>query len=160
MAQEPQKEELIDNILQLTDEAFQELLPMLPKEWLHIDVTTSQLKVILLLFVSGPLRMSDIASELEVSLATATGVVDRLVERGMIIRDGDPEDRRVVLCRLSDEGEKILSGMWQLSKDQLAKLWGAMTTPQLVIIAEALQILLQRGKALKDSSQGGLVGKA
>ena len=160
MEQEPQKEELIDNILQLTDEAFQELLPMLPKEWLHIDVTTSQLKVILLLFVSGPLRMSDIASELEVSLATATGVVDRLVERGMIIRDGDPEDRRVVLCRLSDEGEKILSGMWQLSKDQLAKLWGAMTTPQLVIIAEALQILLQRGKALKDSSQGGLVGKA
>lgn len=152
MAQEPQKEELIDNILQLTEEAFQELLPMLPKEWLHIDVTTSQLKVVLLLFVSGPLRMSDIASELEVSLATATGVVDRMVERGMLIRDGDPEDRRVVLCRLSNEGEKLLGGMWQLSKDQLAKLWGAMTTPQLVIIAEAIQILLQTGKALKDSS--------
>jgi DNA-binding MarR family transcriptional regulator len=154
MAQESQKDELIDNILKLTDEAFQELLPMLPKEWLHIDVTISQLKVILLLFISGPLRMGDIASELEVSMATATGVIDRLVERGMLIRDGDPEDRRVVLCRLSDEGEKLLSGMWKLSKDQLAKLWGAMTTPQLVVIAEALQILLQRGKEVRDGTPG------
>jgi DNA-binding MarR family transcriptional regulator len=154
MARQPKKGELIDNILKLTDKTFQELLPMLPKEWLHIDVTISQLKVIILLFISGPLRMGDIASELEVSLATATGVVDRLVERGMLIRDGDPEDRRVVLCRLSDEGEKLLSGIWKLSKDQFAKFWGAMTTHQLVIITEALQILLQRGKELKGSAPG------
>ena len=79
MTQQPEKEELIENILQLTDSTFRELFPMLPKEWLHLDLTMSQLKVVLLLFISGPSRMSDIASALGVSLATATGVMDRLV---------------------------------------------------------------------------------
>jgi len=155
MAQEPQKDKMIENILQLTDKAFQEWLPMLPKEWLHIDITTSQLKVVLLTFVSGPLRMSDIASELGVSLATATGVVDRLVERGMLIREGDAEDRRVVLCRLSDEGEKLISGVWQLSRDQLGEMMRTMTPPQLRLITEALQVLIQAGKVMKDSLQAG-----
>jgi len=155
MAQEPQKEKMIENILRLTDKAFQAWLPMLPKEWLHIDITTSQLKVVLLIFISGHIRMSDIASELGVSLATATGVVDRLVERGMLIREGDAEDRRVVLCRLSDEGEKLISGVWQLSRDQLGEMMRTMTPPQLRLITEALQLLLQAGKVAKDSLQAG-----
>ena len=155
MTQEQQKEDLIENILQLTDKAFQEWLPMLPKECLHINLTTSQLKVVLLIFVSGPLRMSDIARELGVSLATATGVVDRLVERGMLIREGDPKDRRVVLCRLSDEGEKLISGMWQLSRDQLGEMMRAITPPQLMLVTEALQLLLQAGKVAKDRLQAG-----
>ena len=155
MAQEQQKGDLIENILQITDKAFQAWLPMLPKEWLHIDVTTSQLKVVLLIFVSGPLCMSDIASGLEVSLATATGVVERLVERGMLIREGDPEDRRVVLCRLSDEGEKLISGVWQVSRDQLGKIMRACTPPQLMLITEALQVLIQAGKVTKDGLRQG-----
>lgn len=155
MAQKQQKEDLTENILQITDKAFQEWLPMLPKEWLHIDVTTSQLKVVLLIFVSGPLRMSDIASELEVSLATATGVVDRLVERGMLIREGDPKDRRVVLCRLSDEGEKLISGVWQVSRGQLGEILRACTPPQLMLITEALQVLIQAGKVMKDGLRQG-----
>lgn len=155
MAQEQQKRDLIENILQLTDKAFQEWLPMLPKEWLHIDVTTSQLKVVLLIFVSGPLRMGDIASELGVSLATATGVVDRLVERGMLIREGDPKDRRVVLCRLSCEGEKLISGVWQVSRDQLGEIMRACARPQLMLITEALQVLMQAGKVTKDGFRQG-----
>lgn len=155
MAQKQQKGDLIENILQLTDKAFQAWLPMLPKEWLHIDLTTSQLKVVLLIFVSGPLRMSDIASGLEVSLATATGVVERLVERGMLIREGDPEDRRVVLCSLSDEGEKLISGVWQVSRDWLGKIMRACAPPQLMLITEALQVLIQAGKVTKDGLRQG-----
>ena len=92
MTQPPEKEGLIENILQLSDRAFRELLPIVPKEWLRLDLTMSQLKGVFLLFISGPSRMSDIASALGVSLATATGVVDRLVERDIVHREGDPED--------------------------------------------------------------------
>lgn len=150
MTQEPQKEELIENILQLTDKAFRELFPMLPKEWLHLDLTMSQLKVVLLLFISGPSRMSDIASALGVSLATATGVMDRLVERDIVLREGDPEDRRVVLCRLSDKGEKLISGLWQLSRDRAGELMLALVPSQLLLITEALEALLQAGEVTKE----------
>ena len=153
MAQEPQKEELIESILQLSDRAFRELFPILPKQWLHLDLTMSQLKVVLLLFVSGPTRMSVIASELGVSLATASGVVERLVERGILLREGEAGDRRVVLCRLSDEGEMLIDNLWQLSRDQVGELMRVMAPSKLLLIAEMLQSLLEAGEAMKGDLQ-------
>ena len=153
MAKEPQKKELVENILQLGDKAFRELIPILPKEWLHLDLTMSQLKVVLLLFLNGPSRMSVIASELGVSLATATGVVDRLVERNIVLREGDPEDRRVVLCRLSEEGEKLISGLWQLARGRTRELLTAIALPQLLMLVEVLEALLQAGEVTKGDLQ-------
>jgi DNA-binding MarR family transcriptional regulator len=149
MVQEPQKEELIESILQLSDRAFRELFPILPKQWLRLDLTMSQLKVVLLLFVSGPTRMGVIASELGVSLATATGVVERLVERGLLRREGDAADRRVVLCRLSDDGERLISKLWRLSQERIGELMRVIPSSRLLMIVEMLQVLLQAGEAMK-----------
>jgi DNA-binding MarR family transcriptional regulator len=158
MTRERPKEELIDNILQLTDRAFKRLLPMVPSEWLRLDVTMSQLKVMFLLFLNGPSRMSEIAAALAVSLATATGVVDRLVERGIALREDDPEDRRVVLCRLSDRGHELISSLWQLSRDRAGGLMRALAAPQLLLITEALEALLQAGEETNQAllSQGDI----
>jgi DNA-binding MarR family transcriptional regulator len=143
MTEKQKKEEVIENILQLTDKLFRQLLPILPMEWLHLDLTMSQLKVVLLLFITGHSRMSDISSELGVSLATATGVVDRLVERNLLIRNGDPDDRRVVLCQLSNDGENLIRDLWQLSQKRAGDLMSALDTPQLLLLSEALQALTQ-----------------
>lgn len=152
MTEKQNKEELVENILQLTDKVFRQLLPILPMEWLHLNLTISQLKVVLLLFITGHSRMSDIASELGVSLATATGVVDRLVERNLLIRNGDPDDRRVVLCQLSNDGEKIIRDLWQLSQKRAGALMIALDTQQLLLISEALQALTHAW----EDTEGGL----
>lgn len=158
MVNDPKKEKLIEGILQLGDKAFRELVPMLPKEWLHLDLTMPQLKVVLLLFLEGPSRMSAISSALGVSLATATGVVDRLVERDIVLREGDPEDRRVVLCRLSDKGEELISSLWQLARNRAKELLEAVPSQQLLMINEALGALLEAGAVKQDlrgDRQGG-----
>ena len=155
MAKKQNKEDLIEDILQLTDKLFRQLLPTLPMEWIHLDLTMSQLKVFVLLFITGHSRMSDIASELGVSLATATGVVDRLVERNLLIRNGDPDDRRVVLCQLSDEGEKLIRDLWQLSQKQAGDLMSALDTPQLLLISKALQTLVHASDDTEDVLQKG-----
>ncbi len=146
MKQEPKREAQIEHILQLGDKAFRELFPILPKEWLQLDLTMPQLKVVLLLFLSGPARMTEIATALDVSLATATGVVDRLVERDTVIRESQPEDRRVVLCRLSDKGQKMIGGLWQLARNRAKELLEAADSSQLTLITKALEALLQAGE--------------
>ncbi len=147
MKQGPKQEELIERILQLGEKAFRELIPILPTEWLQLDLTMPQLKVVLLLFLNGPARMSDIASALGVSLATATGVADRLVERDIVVRESQPDDRRVVLCRLSEKGQKMIGGLWQLARDRTKELLEAAATSQLQLITEALEALLKAGEA-------------
>ena len=154
MTDKQKKEALIEDILQLTDKLFRHLLPILPMEWLHLDLTITQLKVVLLLFITGHSRMSDIASELGVSLATATGVADRLVERNLLIRNGDPDDRRVVLCQLSNDGEKLIRDLWQLTQKRAGELMSALDTPQLLLISEALQALTQTSESIKKVQQG------
>ena len=146
MKQAPKQEELIERILELGEKAFRELIPILPTEWLQLDLTMPQLKVVLLLFMNGPTRMSEVASALGVSLATSTGVVDRLVEREIVVRESQPEDRRVVLCRLSEKGQKMIGGLWQLARDRLKELLEVTTISQLELITEALEALVKAGE--------------
>jgi DNA-binding MarR family transcriptional regulator len=146
---DPDMDELVESTLQLSERAFRELFPILPKEWLSLDLTTPQLKVVLLLYLNGPTRMSVIASALGVSLATATGVVDRLVERDMVGRESDPSDRRVVLCRLSDKGEKLITGLWQKASERVIIMFNTLDRQKLQLIKDALEALLEAGEAAK-----------
>ena len=150
MSRESIDNDLIESTLQLSERAFRELFPILPKEWLSLDLSTPQLKVVLLLLVNGPCRMSIIASALGVSLATGTGVVDRLVERGIVVREGDPEDRRVVLCRLSSKGEKMLLGLVQLARNHAEMMFRSLSIEKLMAVRAGLEALLEAGEATKD----------
>ncbi len=152
MKREVEKDDLVESTLQLSDKAFRDLFPILPKEWLSLDLTMPQLKVVLLLFTNGPERMSAIASALGVSLATATGVVDRLVEKDMVAREADPNDRRVVLIRLSDKGEKLIAGLWQLARHNAEVLLRALDQRQLQLLNEALRALLEAGEAIREET--------
>lgn len=152
MAVDEQKQERVEYILQLGADIFRNLLPTLPKELLNLDLTMPQLKVVLLIFLSGPVRMSTIASGLGVSLATATGVIDRLVERDIVSRRGRPEDRRVVLCHLSENGHKLVDELWQSSRNRSKELLEAIDAPNLLLLAQALEALLKAAMA----TTGGL----
>ncbi len=53
-------------------------------------------------------RMGDLAAVTHQSAASMTGIVDRLLERGLVERRQDPQDRRSVLVALTDEGARLL----------------------------------------------------
>ena len=149
---ESEKKELIERILWLSDKTFHDLLPMVPTEWLQLDLTMPQLKVVLLLFLNGNSRMSEIASALDVSLATATGVVDRLVERKIVLRENHPDDRRVVICCLSEKGEEMIGGLWHLARERIRELLGMVEQTKLVLVIEVLEALLKAGAVDRDDS--------
>lgn len=56
----------------------------------------------------GELRISDIAALEQVSRPTATTVVHRLEEEGLVVRRADPSDSRSSLVRLTDAGHERL----------------------------------------------------
>jgi len=145
------KRELIEHVLQLSEKTFREMIPLVSKEWLQLDLTMPQLKVVLILVLSDSARMSAIASQLGVSLATATGVVDRLVERGLVLRESQPGDRRVVLCSLSEKGQELMGGLWRLSQVQQREVLGAMDLLQLQSLDDALEVVLQAERSAKET---------
>lgn len=135
------KDGLVEDILTLADKLFRQLFPTVPKDLLTLDITMPQTKIILILYIHGPRRMSDIASELDVTLPTATSLVERLVEKGYVLRETQPDDRRVVLCRLSDDGQKAIGRIWQLARNRTAESLEAMDVSKLGLFVEALQAM-------------------
>jgi DNA-binding MarR family transcriptional regulator len=57
----------------------------------------------------GPLKMKQIAEELNVTLPAATGMIDRLHRLGLVKREFDPQDRRVIKITLTSKGKKVLN---------------------------------------------------
>jgi DNA-binding MarR family transcriptional regulator len=143
-----EKQQIVEEILKLADGLFRELLPSVPKELLDIDVTMPQMKIMLILFIRGPQRMSDLASDLGITLATATGLVDRLVERDFIVRENSPDDRRVVLCRLSENGQKAVGRIWKSAKNRSGQLLAAMEISKLNMFRDALEAMLSSAEKI------------
>jgi DNA-binding MarR family transcriptional regulator len=136
------RREQIESLLMLAEQLFRQLLPRVPKEWLEMDITMPQLKTMLLLFLNGPMRMSDLASDLGVTLATATGLIDRMVEKGIVLRQDQPEDRRVVLIGLSTEGQAMISKLWESSKIKARELLESLDANSLRTFGDILKTML------------------
>jgi DNA-binding MarR family transcriptional regulator len=136
------REEIVERLLNLAAELFRITLPIVPREILELDVTMPQLKIMFLLFVDGPKRMSDLAADLGVTLATATGLADRLVERDIVTRESQPDDRRVVLCRLSRSGQRYISRIWESAGDHMKKLLRSLDIGNLKSLTAALEAMM------------------
>lgn len=140
------KEKLIESTLALAGTAFGELFPFLPAEWLKMDLTAAQLRTLLLLYTKGASRMTEVAAVLGVTMATATGVIDRMVERGVVVRESDPDDRRLVLCRISPQGEEMVNALWRSWSGRAGLLLRALDRPRLLAIKGMLEALLDAGE--------------
>src|SRR6476469_8517276 len=64
-------------------------------------ISMTHLHILWLLEHHGDITMSRLADLLDVSFSNATGLIDRMEERGLVERVRVPEDRRVVLVRAS-----------------------------------------------------------
>ena len=136
-----EKIEMIDRILGQVEGAFRELLPRAHQELLDLDLTTPQLKVVLLLYLNGSARMSDLALSLGVSLGTATGIIDRLVDRDIVERENSREDRRVVVCRLSKKGLELTDRLYTSGRERARQLLQGLDEDKLSKLDEALASL-------------------
>jgi DNA-binding MarR family transcriptional regulator len=138
---------LVMQILAASENIFQTIGLNIPPEWLSSDMTVAQLRVLLLLHTEGQSRMSSIASTLGIAVSTATGIIDNLVKKELVIRSADPEDRRVVICALSPIGREIINSMWAQGQSQMEKLLRGLTIEQLEKAKEVAQILLHNAQS-------------
>ena len=75
--------------------------------------------------------MRALAESLDVSQASATGIVDRMEQRGIVERQRDEADRRVIRVALTDEGRGLIAGMATERRDHLARILDQLTDAEL-----------------------------
>jgi DNA-binding MarR family transcriptional regulator len=135
----------------LTERVLDEVLSWNPREfitafrrWHRDSFSLIHLNVLMLLEVEGPESMSRLAEALDVSVASMTGIVDRMEKRGLVERRRDPGDRRVVLVHPSDGGLDVFREIDRRRREGLGKLLEQLDEHQ-------LQGLLTGHRALREA---------
>lgn len=96
------------------------------------SVSMTHMHVLAKLRLAGPLPMSRLAEALDVSDASATGIVNRMEERGLVERMRDGTDRRVVLVGLTDGGTAALEEIEARGREFFGRLLEQLTKDELI----------------------------
>ena len=92
------------------------------QRWHQGAISLIHLNVLTILEAGGPVSMSGLADALDISVASVTGVVDRMEARGLVKRQRHPEDRRIVLVAPAAGGRKVFGEIDRRRRQGLGKL--------------------------------------
>lgn len=149
--------EALETLADLHQRIYITLFSSLTTHWMSVDYTMPQLKVLLCLYFDGPYRMKDLAATLSVSTPTATGIITRLVRRGLLVRNHDSEDRRVVTCRLSPKGVEQIAALWTTRFAVFQDIFGTLRPEELDLVTRAAAVVL---KAAEGRNARAMVKRA
>jgi DNA-binding MarR family transcriptional regulator len=144
----PGRETLVAAIVAGYERLMRRLAEQHAPDFLEIAVTMPQAKVLYVVGAAGELHMSELASRLGVGLSTVSGLVDRLVDQGLVDRRDDPADRRQVLLTLTAAGAAFLDRFRELNARQLRALLALLETEELEEVRRALDHLDRAAAAL------------
>jgi DNA-binding MarR family transcriptional regulator len=92
----------------------------------RLGITATQLNVIKMLDEIGDLSLSELSRRMASQNSTVTGIVDRMVQAELVVREQSAEDRRVWRIRLTDKGKalarKIDVAPWDLLRRAVDEL--------------------------------------
>lgn len=146
----------LDNIVDLFIENIKKLL--FPEEWIDLDLKFSKSEIFAILFLDKRIEvtMTELVDYINVPMSTATGIVDRLVNKGYIARQRSETDRRIVVLTLTEEGSRLIKELKDLIYRYLDMILEDVTEEEKQFMAHiVLKIMnnLQRGLNSKTSQE-------
>jgi DNA-binding MarR family transcriptional regulator len=113
-------------------------------EFLAVDITMSQAKLLHLVAAEPGIGMSALAARLGVGLSSVSSLVDRLVEHGYVDRNEDPADRRQQLVTPTVAGEDVIDRMRQMNLQHMQVLLEGLTENELEDLGHSLSAVARR----------------
>jgi DNA-binding MarR family transcriptional regulator len=134
----PADPEAVARIVAAFRSSFREIRCIGGERMLRHGISMTQQHILAMLDRHGEMSMSHLADMLDVSLSNATGLVDRMEERGLLERIRITDDRRVVHVHLTDAGRTLLADIEVLKDDLVQRILAELDREQLARVEGAL----------------------
>ncbi|MDQ6855872.1 MAG: MarR family transcriptional regulator [Candidatus Dormibacteraeota bacterium] len=115
----------------------------------------AQLHVLGVLRDGAPITVSHLASRLGISPPSASAIVDRMVDGGLVARERSEEDRRIVSVSLTPAGEAALKEAIGGRRGWLERVLGRLDAAELV---DTVRVLRRLEQALDEERPGTVAG--
>ncbi len=123
-----------------------------------LDLTTSQFAVLFVLSQQDAQPISEIAKRLSMGKSSLTGLVDRMVDRGLVHRMPSLRDGRVINIHLQDSGATLLARAKQETGHFNAALLEPFSVSEQQVIQRFLRHLVDHADEIinpAEPKQGG-----
>jgi DNA-binding MarR family transcriptional regulator len=139
----PTSEHAVDAGIRHIGTMFAMFDPFRFRAWAELGLTTAQLRVLFYVRADPGVTAGALATRLSVTPPTISGIVDRLVKLGLIRREDDEADRRLVRNQLTDKGEAACSRLERGSEVFTRRILVEMNHEDLVALISGLKAFIK-----------------
>lgn len=108
-----------------------------------LDLTPPQFYVLATIGYAGGLPFGEIGEKMMVTVSNLTGIVDRLEEKGLVARERDAHDRRVIRVRLTEKGSKLYKNTIPLFEKSISQFFSPLDKSQQKELSSLLRKLIR-----------------
>ena len=109
----------------------------------ELGVTVSQGYILLALPETGSVTMNDLSARMRLANSTMTRMADQLVQKRLITRGPDPDDRRIVRVQLTEQGQDVKTRLKKAMQELFSQILKDIPEGERETIVHSLETLKQ-----------------
>ncbi len=125
----------------------------------ELGVTVSQGYILMALPDTGSITMNDLSAKMRLANSTMTRMADQLVQKRLVTRGPDPDDRRIVRVQLTEQGQDVRARLKRALRDLFSEVLKDIPEGEKETIVHSLETLNQSIVRALKSCCGEEVGE-
>ena len=155
----PSKKEVIDQVLFLQMQIQRSMRDDAPDAWLALNLYIAQLKSLFFINFEGVTNFKNLAAALGVTPPNVTGIVERLVEHGLVTREYNESNRRMQMLKLTPKGLNLVTGLKERTTSHLSRLLEGLSGEDLAALVQGLTALARGVQRDQETASAKLTEK-
>ena len=136
----------IAEIIEFQQETNRLLGNFAAEPWIELSLTIAQLKSLFFIASRGKTNFKKLADALGVTPPNVTGIVDRLVEHGLVSRTENPEDRRIMLLQITTKGRDLLHNLQQNRASHMSNILEQLDQEEISSLHRGMKALIEAAR--------------
>ena len=128
-------------VLMKTTKAIQERIK---REMINNKLNITEFSVLEVLYLQGKQTIQQIGNSILISSGSMTYVIDKLEHKGLLNRNGCPDDRRVIHVLLTEDGTRLMQKVMPNHRDLVNDMFGSLTDSESETMVKILDKVSKR----------------
>ena len=146
-ADAPDRDPVIEGIIDAFEPVLAAQRRVIARVWQDRSISKLNLHLLMLLDAHGPQPMTRLAALANVALPNLTGIVGRMEELGLVVRESDSRDRRLVVVRQTPHGQALLQEIESVRREELRRILHTLSPDERVECLDAMRIMARAATA-------------
>lgn len=140
---DPERSALLAELFELNSQVHDRAMGLVGPMPMPPDLTMQQVRVLGQIVKKPGIAGHELGELMQISAPTASGLIDRLVEKGLVTRFDDPDDRRVRRLRPTADGIDVIRQMDSMFGRALGVTIKLLTLDDLKVLREGSLLMLR-----------------